>query len=135
VVGFLSFVQEKDITLRHLLTMKKDELTKVSITYKVPGSFLDGFKLAHSLFFLIFFIRYFLHLHFKCYPKRPPYPPPSLLPYSLPLLGPGVPLYWGIYSLLDQWASLPNDGRLGHLLLHMQPETRARGLVGGGGTG
>jgi hypothetical protein len=40
--------------------------------------------------------------------------------HPLPLLGPGVPLYWGIYSLQDQGASLPNDGRLGNLLLHMQ---------------
>jgi hypothetical protein len=45
-----------------------------------------------SSFFSLFLIRYFLHLHFKCYPK---------VPYTLPLLcpgvpGPGVPLYWGI---------------------------------------
>jgi hypothetical protein len=46
----------------------------------------------------IFFIRYSLHLHFKCYPKSPLYPPPpSCSPtHSLPLLGSGVPLYWGI---------------------------------------
>jgi hypothetical protein len=29
--------------------------------------------------------------------------------------------------LHDQWASLSTDGRLGHLLLHMQLETRAPG--------
>ena len=29
----------------------------------------------------------------------------------------------------DQGASLPNDGRLGHLLLHMQLETRALGVL------
>jgi hypothetical protein len=49
--------------------------------------------------FFQFFIRYFLHLHFKCYAKSPLYPPPSppCSPnYPLPLLGPGVPLYWGI---------------------------------------
>ena len=45
----------------------------------------------------------------------------------LPLFGPGVPLYWDIYSLLVQWASLSSDGRLGHLLIHMQLETRAPG--------
>jgi hypothetical protein len=27
----------------------------------------------------------------------------------------------------DQWASLSSDGRLGHLLIHMQLETRAPG--------
>ena len=57
----------------------------------------------------------------------------SPLPWSpthpLPLPGPGVPLYWDILSLQDQWASLPNDGRLGHLLLHMQLETWALGVL------
>ena len=71
---------------------------------------------------------FFLHLHFKCYPKSPLYPPlrpPSCSPtHSLPLLGPCLPLYWGIGSLLDQEASLPIDGQLGHLLLHIQLETR-----------
>ena len=57
-----------------------------------------------------FFIRYFLHLHFKCYP---PFLVSSLkVPYTLPtpcspihpllLPGPGIPLYWGIYSSQDQ---------------------------------
>ena len=45
----------------------------------------------------------------------------------LPLFGPGVPLYWGIQSLHVQWASLSSDGQLGHLLKHMQLETRALG--------
>jgi hypothetical protein len=31
--------------------------------------------------------------------------------------------------LQDQGASLPNDGRLGHLLIHMQLETRALGVL------
>jgi hypothetical protein len=46
-------------------------------------------------FFSFLFIRYFLHLHFQCYPKSPLCPPPLLTP-SLPLCGPGVPLYLGI---------------------------------------
>jgi hypothetical protein len=47
--------------------------------------------------------------------------------HPLPLFGPGVPLYWGIKSLRVQWASLSSDGRLGHLLIHMQLESRAPG--------
>jgi hypothetical protein len=31
--------------------------------------------------------------------------------------------------LQDQGASLPNDGQLGHLLIHMQLETRALGVL------
>lgn len=44
------------------------------------------------LFFKYIFIRYF-HLHFKSYPKVP-LTLPTTLPYP-PILGPGVPLYWG----------------------------------------
>jgi hypothetical protein len=32
--------------------------------------------------------------------------------------------------LQEQWASLSTDGRLGHLLIHMQLETRAPGVWG-----
>ena len=79
-------------------------------------------------FFLI--CKLFFRLHFKCYPKSPPYPlQPDSPTYPLPLLGPGVPLYWGIQNLQDQGASLPNDGQLGHLLIHMQLETRAPGVL------
>jgi hypothetical protein len=74
---------------------------------------------------LFFLIRHFPHLHFQCYPKSPPYPPPQSPTHPLPLFGPGVPLYWGIYSLQIQWASLCSDGRLGNLLIHMQLESRA----------
>ncbi len=53
------------------------------------------------------------------------------LPYPLITIffffGHGIPLYWGIYSLRVQWASLYSDGRLGHLLIHMQLESRAPG--------
>jgi hypothetical protein len=77
--------------------------------------------------FIIIFITYFPHLHFQCYPKSPPYPLPHFPTHPFPLFGPGVPLYWGIYSLRVQWASLSSDGRLGHLLIHMQLESRAPG--------
>ena len=73
-----------------------------------------------------YFIRYFPHLHFQSYPKSPPNPAHSPT-HSLLLFGPGIPLYWGIYSLYVQWASLSSDGRLGHLLIHMQLESRAPG--------
>jgi hypothetical protein len=80
-----------------------------------------------QIFFNIF-ITYFSQLHFQCYPKSPPYPPPLIsLPTHSHFFGPGVPLYWGIYSLRVQWASLSSDGRLGHLLIHMQLESRAPG--------
>jgi hypothetical protein len=81
------------------------------------------------ILFLIFFITYFPQLHFQCYTKSPPYPPPPLPYPPIPIFffGPGVPLYWGIYSLRVQWASLSSDGRLGHLLKHMQLESRAPG--------
>ena len=41
----------------------------------------------------------------------------------------GVPLYWGIKCLQDQWASLSTDGQLSHPLIHMQLETRAPGVL------
>jgi hypothetical protein len=54
--------------------------------------------------------------------QKSPIPSP-LLPYPLiPIFfGPGVPLYWGIYSLRVQWASLSSDGRWILLLI---PELR-----------
>jgi hypothetical protein len=42
--------------------------------------------------------------------------------HPLPLLGPDIPLYWGLKSLQDQGAPLPNDGRLGHLLKKKKKE-------------
>jgi hypothetical protein len=56
--------------------------------------------------------------------------PPPLLPY------PPTPTSWpwcspvlGHIKFANQGASLPNDGRLGHLLLHMQLETLALGVL------
>ena len=77
-----------------------------------------------------FFIRYFLHLHLKCYPQSPLYPTPALLPY------PPTPASWHWHSpVLGHMifprprASPPNDGRLGHILLHMQLETQGLGIL------
>jgi hypothetical protein len=76
------------------------------------------------------FIRYFLYLHFKCYPESSLYPPSALLPY------PPTPTSWpwhspalGHIKFGRPRAFLPNDGRLGHLLLHMQLETQALGVL------
>jgi hypothetical protein len=70
---------------------------------------------------------YFPQLHFQCYPKVPHTLPRTPLPTHSHFFGPGVPLYWGIYSLRVQWASLSSDGQLGHHLIHMQLESRALG--------
>jgi hypothetical protein len=76
------------------------------------------------------FIRYFLHLHFKCYPKSPLYPTPTLLPYpptstSWPWRSPVL----GHIKFARPRVSLCNDGRVGHLLLHMLLETWALGVL------
>jgi hypothetical protein len=73
---------------------------------------------------------YLLHLHFKSYPKSPLYPHYPLLPY------PPTPNSWfwcspvlGHIKFARPRSSLPNDGRLGHLLLQMQLETGALGVL------
>jgi hypothetical protein len=105
----------------------KEEI-KISLFADDMIVYFWGGVLWKPSFFLLFFffIRYFPHLHFQCYPKSQPYPPHSPT-HPFPLFGPGVPLYWGIESLQVQWASLSSDGRLGHLLIHMQRESRAPG--------
>jgi hypothetical protein len=61
------------------------------------------------------------------YQKSPLSTHPHSPTHPLPPFGPGVPLYRGTQSLRVQWASLSSDGRLGHLLIHMQLESRAQG--------
>jgi hypothetical protein len=78
------------------------------------------------IFFNIFIIMYFPQLHLECYPKGPPYRPPFPT-HPFLFFGPGILLYWGIKCLQVQWASLSSDGQLGHLLIHMQLESRAPG--------
>jgi hypothetical protein len=62
------------------------------------------------------------------------------VPYTLPLTcspthplllpGPGIPLYWvGHMVFAIPSASPPNNGQLGLLLLHMQLETQAQGIL------
>jgi hypothetical protein len=93
---------------------------------------LDNIKMGRCLpldilFFLIFLLHIFLNYISNAISKVPHTLPPTSLPTHSQFFGPGVPLYWGIYSLCVQWASLSSDGRLGHLLIHMQLESRARG--------
>jgi hypothetical protein len=85
-------------------------------------------KIKWTLIYL-FIIRYFLYIHLKCYPKSSLYPPSTLLPY------PPTPASWPWHfpvlghikfarprGLSSQW-------ELGHLLLHMQLEIRALGVL------
>jgi hypothetical protein len=81
---------------------------------------------AHFLNF--FLLHIFLNYISNAIPKvHHTLPPTSLPTHSHFFFDPGVPLYWGIYSLRVQWASLSSDGQLGHLLIHMQLESRAAG--------
>ena len=53
--------------------------------------------------------------------------PHTLPPTPLPTFWPWCSPYWGLSSLQIQLASLSTDGRLGHLLIHMQPELKVPG--------
>jgi len=81
------------------------------------GFFLIVLLFIYRLLKIFYYI--FSSITFPMLFQKSPIPsqPPT------PLFGPGVPLYWGIYSLHVQWASLSSDGRLGHLLIHMQLES------------
>ena len=74
-------------------------------------------------FFCTFLLNiFFIYIsNFKCYPESSLYPPPALLPY------PPTPSSWPWHSpvLRHIKFAIPSDGRLGHLLLHMQLEMRA----------
>jgi hypothetical protein len=85
-------------------------------------------SLCNSNFLFIIFIRYFLHLHFQCYPKSPPYLPPTDSPtHTLRLLSPrNSPVLRHIKFVRPMGPSFPLF-RLGHLLIHMQLESRAPG--------
>jgi hypothetical protein len=93
----------------------------------MEGGTATGLEMRRFFFFLI---RYFLYLHFKYYPESSLYPSPALLPY------PPTPTSWpwhfsvlGHIKFARPMASLPSDSQLGHLLLHMQLETRALGIL------
>jgi hypothetical protein len=98
------------------------------ICYRGRGRRIKELGEYISCFFFYYlnnYIRYFLHLQFTCYPESPLYPPPALLP------NPPTPASWPWHSpvlghiiFARLRVSPPNEGRLGHLLLHMQLETQ-----------
>jgi hypothetical protein len=73
------------------------------------------------IFYGVFISFTFLMLSQKS-PTRYPTHSPT---HPLPLLGMEFPCTEAYKKLHDQWASLSTDGRLGHLFIHMQLETRA----------
>ena len=79
----------------------------------------------HLILFFIFLLCIFLNYISNAIPKVSPPPP---LPY------PPIPIFWpwrspvlGHIKFACPWAFLSSDGRLGHLLICMQLETRAPG--------
>jgi hypothetical protein len=84
-----------------------------------------GLQLPTALFFYFIFLLDIFFIYISSDIPKVPYtlPPPCSPTHSLPLLS--IPQYWGIKCLLDQGASLPNDGWLLLLMLHMQLETQA----------
>ena len=70
-----------------------------------------------------FFIRYLFHLHFQCYPKSPSHAPLPTHSHFLALAFPCTEAY----KVCTTNGPLSTDGLLGHLLIHMQLETRAPG--------
>jgi hypothetical protein len=92
-------------------TGKRKEEKRVRQTGLYPPFFL-------ILLFIYLFIYLFTYLSLDIFfiyisnaiPKFPyALPPPCSPTHPLPLLGPGIPLYWGIKSLQYQGASLPSD--------------------------
>ena len=84
-----------------------------------------GFGLSTNCKPKVFFNTFysvFSSLHFQCYPKSPPYPPPHSPTHPLPLFGPGIPCTGAYKVCLSNGPLFP-----GHLLIHMQLESRALG--------
>jgi hypothetical protein len=83
-------------------------------------------KGKHSALLFFFLLGIFLVYISNAIPKVPHTLPPTPLPTHSHFLALAFPCT-GAYSLPVQWASLSSDGRLGHLLIHMQLESRAPG--------
>ena len=65
-------------------------------THTPLHTFFWEFHSLHILFFSIFLLDIFFTYISNAIPKVPYAPLPCSTTYPLPLLGPGVPLYWGI---------------------------------------
>jgi hypothetical protein len=74
------------------LMIFEDKAVKVNAECLLHKSVFPPF-----IYLFIYLFIYFLYIHFKCYPESSLYPPPPCSPtHPLLLLGPGIPLYWGI---------------------------------------
>ena len=93
-------------------------------TFNVCFYFTEGYRSIFPLF-----IRYFLHYISNSIPNVPyTLPKPCSQTHPLQLPGPGIALYWGIWSSQVPKAPLTNDGLLDYFLLHMQLETQLWGI-------
>ena len=76
--------------------------------------------------FILFLLGIFLVYIFNAIPKVRHTHPPNPLPTHSPVLALGFPCT-GAYNVCKSNGPLCSDGRLGHLLIHMQLESRAPG--------
>jgi hypothetical protein len=77
--------------------------------------------------FFLFLLRIFLNYISNAIPKVSHTLPPHSPTHPFPFLALVFPCTGAYKVCLSQWASLSSDGRLGHLLIHMQLESRAPG--------
>jgi hypothetical protein len=94
------------------------------LTYIILANIFSNWTLIQKgeqrrVFFLI--IRCFLHLTFQMLSQRSPIPSLYLAP--IPIHSHFLALAFPCTRAFKVWASLPNDGWIGHLLLHMLLDT------------
>jgi hypothetical protein len=88
-----------------------------------------AFPVAFTFLCIFFKLGIFFIYISNAIPKVPhTLPPPTLIPTHSHFMVLVFPVLRHI-SFQDQGTFLPKDGRLGHLLLHMQLETRALGVL------
>jgi hypothetical protein len=80
-----------------------DTLANLIVLVKVLPLWTDTVTKATLFFNILYYI--FSSITFPMLPQKSPIPSPHLPTHPFPFFfGPGVPLYWGIYSLHVQWA-------------------------------